>query len=255
MLSSFYMKGSFLFLGSGASLGTPVVGCACAVCRGEDPRQMRLRTSGLLRIGNKQILIDAGPDFRQQCLRHGLNAFDALCLTHAHYDHIGGIEDLRIIYYQRQEKIPCFLSEDTDSILQKKVHIRDYFSFSTFPTSFGTVLFEGIAISYFHYWQKQMQVTGFRVGNFAYVTDISHYDPTIFACLEGIDTLVISACSWRHSAVHLGLQKASIFAQRTGAKRTFFTHISHEINTEKARPFLAPTTDFAYDGLEISLRT
>ncbi|MEL7430955.1 MAG: MBL fold metallo-hydrolase [Chlamydiota bacterium] len=245
------MKASFLFLGSGASMGTPVIGCSCLVC--QDKRQWRLRSSGLLRIGDRRILFDAGPDFRQQALNYGVFGIEALLLTHSHYDHIGGLEDLRIFSYQKKGEIPCFLSKETGEMLEKKSYLQQFFAPTFLPSDQGEFFFGGLPFSYFQYWQDTTRVTGFRFGSFAYVTDISRYEPSIFSALSGVKTLVLSACGLDHSHVHLGLRKAISFAQEVGASQVFFTHVCHRIDAFKERSKLPSSMQFAYDGLEIPL--
>ena len=145
------MEASFLFLGSGASMGVPIIGCPCAICQ---RKEERLRSSALLTIGGKKLLIDAGPDFRRQALLHKVEDIDALILTHSHYDHIGGLEDLRIIYYQKKEKIPCYLSTETLQEWRTKTHITPLFSPYILPEKSGPCTIEGLDACAFYFWQN-----------------------------------------------------------------------------------------------------
>ena len=115
-----HKAGQFLFLGTSASAGIPVIGCKCAVCLSSSPQNRRLRPSGLLKIGNRSLLIDVGPDFREQALKYGIDSLDGLILTHTHYDHIAGIDELRVFYLRSGKKLPCLLSQESLKDLQKR---------------------------------------------------------------------------------------------------------------------------------------
>ena len=235
-------------------MGVPIIGCPCAICQ---RKEERLRSSALLTIGGKKLLIDAGPDFRRQALLHKVEDIDALILTHSHYDHIGGLEDLRIIYYQKKEKIPCYLSTETLQEWRTKTHITPLFSPYILPEKSGPCTIEGLDACAFYFWQKDTKVTGYRFGDLAYITDISDYEEEIFSHLSGISTLVISACNLKRSPLHLGLECAVAFAEKTSANKVFFTHLSHEIDTRivsfpGSYSNVEQTQAFAYDGLTIN---
>ncbi|MBI5272455.1 MAG: MBL fold metallo-hydrolase [Chlamydiia bacterium] len=255
--------GTFLFLGTGASAGVPIIGCKCPVCTSSSPRNKRLRPSGLLRLSGKTVLIDVGPDFRQQALRAGIERIDGLMLTHPHYDHIAGIDDLRIFYVRTHEPIPCLLSPQT----LDELRIRYYYlfqppsegralsaqiAFHALPRVEGEIRFLGLPLVYFSYVQSGTAITGYRIGDFAYVSDIKEYDPSIFSTLSGVRTLVLSALSEAQSRVHFSMDEAIQFAKKAHIDRTWLMHVSHASDHETLNRKLPKDIQLAYDGLEIA---
>lgn len=256
-------KGHFLFLGTGASLGIPVIGCNCAVCTSDSPCNHRTRPSGLITIADKKLLIDCGPDFRFQALAHHIHHIDGLILTHAHQDHIAGIDELRVYYMRSKTALPCLLSEETAEDIRTRYHyiFKDRsitekkmprMTFQILEGEIGETLFQGIPIGYVSYEQAGMRVTGFRFGDLAYISDIRHYPESIFSHLEGVKTLVLSALRHTPSAFHFSIDEAVAFATRVGAEQTWLTHIAHELDHEKTNSCLPSHVRMAYDGLELS---
>lgn len=254
------MDAQFLFLGTGGSLGIPVVSCHCRVCRSPSPLNKRLRPSGLLTLGKKRFLIDCGPDFREQAIRYGIDSLDGVLITHTHYDHVGGIDDLRVFHFLRKEKLPCLASKETYA----EIHHRFYYllqkpeselQFSLLEEDFGRTHFEGVSVDYLSYAQAGMKVTGFRIGSFAYVSDIRKYDELVIESLKGVETLVLSALRFTTSHVHFSIDEAIEFSRRVGASKTFLTHIAHDIDHEEANNKLPPGIVLAHDGLEIAFKS
>lgn len=258
------MKGKFTFLGTGSSLGVPVIGCKCITCSSVSSVNKRLRTSGLLTVSEKNILIDPGPDFRQQALKMGLNNIDAVLITHTHYDHIAGLDELRIFSFIKGRNIPCILSKESFEELKR----RYYYLFketlhgdsSTAMLDFivlegrdGIVDFSDLSIKYFSYFQGSMKVTGYRLGNFAYITDIKNYDNKIFEFLENTEILVVSALRKTESKIHFALQDAVDFSDHVGAKNTYLTHIAHELEHESINKELPAHIQLGFDGLELDI--
>jgi phosphoribosyl 1,2-cyclic phosphate phosphodiesterase len=255
------VKGIFRFLGTGGSMGVPVIGCHCKVCCSTDPKDKRLRSAGLISFHNKKILIDCGPDFRQQALSSGIDHLDGVVITHAHHDHTASIDELRVFFMRSGEAVSCLVSQvcaddlkkrfdyifkpPTKNVLVPKVELV------VLPDERGEIVFQGITFQYFTYEQARMRVNGFRVGNFAYVTDIHDYPDSIFDDLQGVEVLVVSALRFTPSYIHLTVDEAVDFAKRVGAKKTWLTHLAHELQHEQTNAYLPPNVRVAYDGLEI----
>ncbi len=252
------MKGTLLFLGSGGSLGIPVIGCSCEVCLSSSLFNQRLRPSVLLILGEKIYLIDAGPDFRIQALKYHIHKLEGVFLTHSHYDHIGGFDDLRIFYFHQKKALPCLLSRETFKQIKIRYHYlmpseEKFFHFKILEDDKGKVLFEDLQVRYFSYTQKGTKVTGFRFGNFAYVVDILDYSKEIFVALEGIEILVIDGMAWEKTQAHLGIHEVIEISQKVGAQKTYLTHVAHEIEHKKTNQKLPDGVEMAYDGLKIGL--
>ncbi|WP_194847725.1 MBL fold metallo-hydrolase [Candidatus Neptunochlamydia vexilliferae] len=245
-----------LFLGTGGSMGIPVIGCRCLTCKSKSPHDKRLRSSVLLTHEGKRYLVDIGPDYRQQALKYGIDRLDGLLITHTHYDHIAGLDELRIYTFRQRKPVPCLVSRETLAELKVRYH---YFipphettklEFSILEGDVGETVFEGLPVTFFSYRQQGMKVTGFRFKNLAYVTDIKEYEESIFDSLKGVETLVISGWKWEKSHAHLSLKEGMAFARKAKAKMCYFTHISHELKADKRLP---KGFALAYDGLEIGL--
>ena len=260
------MKGKFTFLGTGASTGVPVVGCKCAVCSSDSPFNKRLRPSGLVRIGSKAILIDVGPDFRQQALRSGIDRLDGVLLTHTHFDHIAGIDDLRSYYLWQKKPLPCLLSQESLRELQVRYSylLQPIGASPTLSAQLelhvllherGMIDFLGAKIGYFSYFQGTMKVTGYRIGDLAYVSDIRTYSDEIFEWLSGVRTLVVSALRQELSQMMFSVDEAVAFSKRAGARMTWLTHMNHELDYEKINRILPSDVQLSYDGLEIEFGT
>lgn len=258
------MKATFLFLGTGGSPGIPVIGCPCAVCGSPSPLNKRLRPSALLQVKGKNYLIDSGPDFREQALRFNITSLDGVFLTHAHYDHIGGVDELRIFYLRYKTRLPVLASIDTYQELRTRFHylfqtneadgsLNSQFDLQILEDDFGTTSFAGLKVQYVSYYQAKMRVTGYRIGSLAYISDIRDYDERIIADLQGTETLILSALRYTPSPAHFSLDEAIAFSEQVGAKRTFLTHISHDLEHDKTNRELPPSVRLAHDGLEISV--
>ncbi len=253
--------GKLLFLGTGASMGIPVLGCGCEVCHSSSTFNQRLRPSALIKTHFKQFLIDVGPDFRLQALRHRIHVLDGVILTHAHQDHTAGIDDLRPIYYKRITPLPILLSEITKIDIQQRYHYlfatekKDFIQrlhLQTLPSvKEGSVTFEGTFINYMTYEQGGMAVNGFRFGDLAYLSDIRTFPQTIFTQLQDLKILVISALKYTASQLHFSIDEALDFANKTGAESVWLTHLSHELDHDKVNAYLPKHVRLAYDGLEI----
>lgn len=254
--------GRLLFLGTGASLGVPVIGCSCSVCTSPSSFNRRLRPSVLVKTRQKHFLIDAGPDFRCQALEHKIEHLDGLLLTHAHHDHTGGLDDLRPIFYKRSSPLPVLLSKETARDIQLRFHyvFKPYdlhkssnrLHLQLLPEEKeGNCIFESVPIDFVTYEQARMAVNGYRFGDLAYVSDIRHYPESIFQKLQGVKTLIISALRFAPSLLHFSVDEAIEFAEKIQASRVWLTHISHEMDYEKTNASLPSHVKLAYDGLEV----
>ena len=256
-------EGRILFLGTGASTGVPVVNCACKVCSSKNPRNMRLRPGILVSMKGKTFLFDAGPDFRHQALLHKIARPDALFLTHTHYDHVGGLEELRAFSYHNYVPIPCYLSQESFESVKKLFYYlflpkssgsnkTAELDFHVLDGAEGSFLCNGIQLNYFSYSHGSMNVTGYRIGPVAYVTDIKEFSTSIFQALTGVDLLILSATCFKHSHLHMTIDEAVAFAKKIAPKKTYFVHMSHEIEYESVSSNLPTNIELAYDGLEIT---
>lgn len=252
-----------LFLGTGGSMGVPVIGCRCSVCLSDSPLNKRLRPSALLRINNQQILIDASPDLRTQALDHRLDRMDGVILTHAHHDHTAGIDDFRVYNMHSGQALPCLASQATyDDLLVRYEYIFKAkkkanklvanVDIQLLEGERGETVFLGNTIRYVTYIQAQMPVNGICLGNLAYISDIREYSDSIFEDLKGTEVLVLSALRYTPSPMHFSIDEAVEFSQKVGAKETWLTHIAHEVDHEKVNAQLPENIRLAYDGLTIN---
>ncbi len=259
------MKAQLLFLGTGASTGIPQIGCNCAVCKSKFKKNKRLRPSALLKISGKRILIDVAPDFRGMALKHRINHLHGLILTHVHYDHIGGLDDLRIYYLDDRKPIDCLLSESSYRELKKrygylfkkkehKTSLSVEFDFQVLKKTFGFTYFQNLEVEYFSYFQKNMKVTGYRFGDLAYITDISEYSPKLIKTLKGVKTLILSALRENFSPVHFNFKKALAFIKKVQPEKVYLTHLAHEVDHKKVEQKLPPNVFLAFDGLQIEFK-
>lgn len=253
------MAATFTFLGTGASLGVPVVGCRCLACASSNLKNRRLRCSALLQWAGAKVLLDAGPDLRMQLLQAEVDQIDALLLTHSHYDHIAGVDDLRPLLYKRQAPLPMYMSNATWQEVSRHFH---YFFKKEAPGektqlhllgSEGEFFCCGKKMLYFTYWQQEMAVTGFRWGDLAYLSDIKVYTDELFDQLIGVKTLILSALRFESSALHFTVDEAISFAGRVGAEAVYLTHISHALEYDRLEGYLPSGMHASYDGLTLSL--
>lgn len=248
------------FLGTGTSAGIPVPTCGCDVCRSEDPRDCRLRPSVLLEWDAGSVLIDTSTDLRQQALLHQIARIDAVLFTHHHADHVLGLDDLRVYNWRQRAPIPVYGSAATLDKLSRTF----WYVFSSAPTKSTRPAVEPIVVQegfvvrgrqiepvpVLH---GQMPILGYRVGSFAYLTDVSRIPEESFATLHDLDVLVLSALRRRPHPTHLSLDEARETAERIGAVRTYFTHMSHEVMHEPVSRALPEGIKLAYDGLTLDV--
>lgn len=250
-------------LGTGTSTGVPVIGCGCRVCRSQDPRDDRTRCACLVELdGGLTLLIDAGPDFRRQALRQGIGRIDAVLFTHAHFDHIVGLDDLRPFFFTNEAPIPCFTGADTASILRRmfpyifvddsyksapKLVLREVEAPFCTRSRYGTGATARVEpIRVFH---GEMPIYGYRIGRFAYLTDTSRIPDEGFAQLEDLDVLVLDALRPEPHPTHFSIGEAVEVAQRIGARQTYFTHLTHNVLHAEAEAGLPENIGVGHDAL------
>lgn len=244
------------FLGTGTSVGVPTIGCGCEVCKSADSHDKRLRTSAMVETDTTSVLIDCGPDFRMQMLEREFKRIDGVLLTHIHYDHVGGIDDLRP--FCRFGEINIYADKPTTQGLMHtmpycfsehlypgvpKIHLNDIRAHELL--AIGDV--EIIPVTVMH---GKAAILGFRIGDLLYITDMKTIGDEEFGYFSGVKTLVVNALRFfpdHHS--HLTVDEALAFAGRVGAERVFFTHICHDMGLhEDVNKRLPESVNLAYDG-------
>ncbi|MDN3504712.1 MAG: MBL fold metallo-hydrolase [Rhabdochlamydiaceae bacterium] len=258
------IKNSLQFLGTGSSMGIPVVGCCCSVCKSTNPKDKRTRSSIILNLNGKKILVDSTPDFRTQALTHDVQNIDGVIITHMHYDHIAGIDDLRVFNYRNKTRMPLLMHRESFKDFYHKYYYlfeerdnklaqRAKFDIDIVEDQSGQFNFLDNRFSYFSYSQAKMHVLGLRYKSFAYVTDIRDYDDSIFDHLKDVEILVVSALRESESQVHFNIDEAVQFAKKIKAKKTYFIHMAHEIKHEVISKKLPDGIELSYDGLTLEL--
>lgn len=246
-------------LGSGTSKGVPEIGCSCKVCTSKDEHDRRLRASILVKTHGVNILIDSSPDFRYQALREKIRYIDAVLLTHSHYDHVGGIDDLRP--YCIYGDLPIYLRKDVENDLRRRI---DYcFRENLYP---GVPTFRLNQIANDPFFIKDVKVipisvnharlpiVGYRIGNFAFITDAKTIPEEEFAKLKGIDTIIVNALRWKEHFSHFNVDEVLKFIERVKPRRAYLTHMCHEIGLhDEVNSKLPDNVRLAYDGLRIEV--
>ncbi|NVM04408.1 MAG: MBL fold metallo-hydrolase [Candidatus Helarchaeota archaeon] len=249
------------FLGTGTSLGVPEIGCKCEVCTSPDMKNKRLRPSVLIEAKEISILIDTTPDLRIQALKYNVNKIDAVLYTHQHADHIFGLDDIRRFNYIQKRAIPCYGSENTIKALMnsfsyilKNDKRFEYFlpkvDFHTINNNFYIRDIEIIPVEVLH---GGLSILGFRIGDFAYLTDCNKIPNGSRELLSGLNVLVLDALRKKPHIAHFNLSEAVSEARLIGAERTFFTHISHDLEHNTINKQLPENIKLAYDGLVVEL--
>jgi phosphoribosyl 1,2-cyclic phosphate phosphodiesterase len=248
-------------LGSGTSVGVPTIGCSCRVCRSDDPRNRRLRPSVCLRWNETTVVIDTGPDFRQQALAHGLRKVDAVLFTHAHADHVLGLDDLRPFNFVQRGAIPVYASEQTLHVIRRifsyifhdgpSESSRPRIETHAFPGE--PIVIDGIEFRPIPVKHGSGECHGFRFGNHAYLTDHSEIPEESLELLEGVETIFLDALRYKPHPTHSTVEASLRTVERLKPRAAYFTHISHDLDHERAQSLLPEGVWLAYDGLELEL--
>lgn len=251
------MQVDFTFLGTGTSQGVPIIGCDCEICTSKDPRDQRLRSAVLVKTASAQVIIDAGPDFRQQCLRAQLQHLDGLVITHEHKDHVAGLDDIRPFNFRSGKDMPVFATESVQQALKREFHY--IFQSNPYPgvprVTLETIKEDPFFIDVDRWWplpvwHHELPVLGFRVGGFAYITDANRFSDLALERLKGVDVLVLNALRREPHVSHFTFDEAIAWAKRIGARQTYLTHISHQLGTHEQVEIELPNgISLAYDGL------
>ena len=255
------------FLGTGTSQGVPVIGCKCAVCQSDDPRDKRLRTSAMVEVQGRRFIIDAGPDFRYQMLRAKVSHIDALLLTHEHKDHTGGIDDVRafnfVDYPEVIHRIHIYGNKRTIDAIHNDFHYAfatdKYRGVPEIEThtiseneSFKINGIEIIPIVGQH--SERFRSVGYRIDNFVYLTDMNYISPNELVKLKGVDTMVINALRWEPHSSHFSVSEAINIIEQVAPREAYLTHASHRIGLYRELEHRLPNgVTMAYDGLEIEI--
>lgn len=248
------------FLGTGTSQGVPVIACNCKVCRSADPVNKRLRSSVHIAHKSASVVIDAGPDFRQQILRENIIRLDAVLLTHQHRDHIAGLDDIRSFNFIQQCAMPVYGSQPVIDQLKCEFHYafeKNYPGVPQFDIHKITakpINISGINILPIEFMHYKMPIYGFRIEDFTYITDANYISPESFKKIEGTSILVINALHKTRHISHFNLQQALEIVDKLGPKQAYLTHISHNMGLHReVEKELPKNVHLAYDGLKIEI--
>jgi phosphoribosyl 1,2-cyclic phosphate phosphodiesterase len=249
-------------LGTGTSHGVPMIGCNCATCRSTDPRDRRLRPSIYLDVpGFAHILVDAATDLRQQALRHDISHVDAVLFTHAHADHILGLDDLRSFNALQGTAIPCYANRQAWETIRRQF---DYVFEGPLQMGGGVpqlttnevrdpFFVRGVRIVPVPLWHGRLPILGFRFGSFAYLTDCNRIPDESWALVDGVDTLILDALRDEPHETHFTLGEAVAVVEQIAPRRAYFTHMTHDLPHAKTNARLPAGIELAYDGLVLDI--
>ena len=251
------------FLGTGTSQGVPLIACGCEVCTSSHPKDKRLRSSILIETAATRLVIDSGPDFRQQMLRERIKRLDAVVFTHEHKDHVAGLDDIRAFNFRQKQDIPVFAESRVLRQLQQEfayIFAEQKYpgvpQVSLHPIESDTEPFDvlGVAVQPIRALHYRLPVLGFRIGGFVYMTDANYLAPEALDLLRGADTIVLNALRREPHISHFTLGQAVEILEELRPRRAYLTHISHQLGRHReVEAELPPWIRLAYDGLKIEV--
>jgi phosphoribosyl 1,2-cyclic phosphate phosphodiesterase len=258
------IRNQLILLGTGTSVGVPCIGCGCAVCQSNDPFNQRLRCAAIVGLPEGNLLIDTPPDLRTQLLQERIGIVNAVLFTHEHADHIFGLDDLRLFQFYLHAPVPLYCEEIVEQRIRRSFDYAFHGLEETHEGSAPKLAFRRITTAPFEVLGRQITpirlhhgprftVLGFRIGKVAYCTDTNGLPDESWQLLEGLDVLVLDALRNRPHPTHFSLDEAVEVARRAAAKRTYFTHVGHELDHRATNAGLPPGMELAYDGLRIPL--
>jgi len=252
------MKATLTVLGSGTSMGVPTIGCDCAVCHSADPHDRRTRPSILVEYGGNTVLIDTTPDFRQQAIREGIRKLDAVLYTHAHADHILGLDDLRPLSFHRANKIPLYAPPESAALIHnmfRYIFEGDYkfggLAQVELHTISGALELFGGQFEPVRVMHGETEILGYRFGSAAYLTDFSAIPEESFAQLNDLDILFLDALRRKPHPTHSTVENSLRIVERLKPRRAFFTHICHDLPHEATNASLPENVKLSYDGMKL----
>lgn len=258
------IRGQLVLLGTGTSVGVPMIGCGCAVCNSSNTKNQRTRCGLAIGLPEGNLLIDTTPDLRQQLLRERIGVAHAVAFTHDHADHVFGLDDVRVFYFYLGRPLPIFCEDFVEERLRKSFDYAFTPEAASYAGGVPQVAFQriGAAVPFevlgawvtpLRLHHGRFRVLGFRIGNVAYCTDTNHIPPESMSLITGLDVLILDALRGRPHVSHFSIQQAIEVAQSIGAKRTLFTHMGHELEHEATNAVLPAGMELAYDGLRVEL--
>jgi len=249
------------FLGTGTSSGVPMIGCFCPVCRSLDHRDQRLRVSVHLEVEGRSLVIDTGPDFRQQMLRAHISRLDGILFTHEHKDHTAGLDDVRAFNFRQQQEMPIYAEPRVLEQLKREfayVFAEHKYpgvpQVSLHPIADDQLPFEvlGLRVQPLRAMHYKLPVLGFRIGDLAYLTDANQLPDSTMEQLRGADTIVLNALRHEPHISHFSLSEAVAILEELKPRRAYLTHISHQLGRHReVEAQLPPWLRLAYDGLQL----
>jgi phosphoribosyl 1,2-cyclic phosphate phosphodiesterase len=259
------IRGQLVFLGTGTSVGVPAIGCGCAVCTSDDPRNSRTRCGLVLGLPEGNLLVDTPPDLRGQLLRERIGIVHAVLYTHEHADHVFGLDDLRLMQFYLGGAVPLYCDRPVEARIRKSfdyafrppknLHAGGIPQLTFRPISADVpfnVLGQAVRPMTLQH-GPHFEVLGFRFGNVAYCTDTNGIPPESMAALQNLDVLILGALRWRRHTTHFSVEEAVEVAEILKPRRTLLTHLSHELDHAETSANLPGGVELAYDGLRIPL--